>query len=100
MTVRHIVSWKLNGETAGDRARQAQEVVDALSPLRELVPGVVALEVRINELNADANWDVVLVSDHVDSAALDVYATHPDHLAAAAIVKARATARAGVDFEV
>ena len=100
MTVRHIVSWKMSGETASDRARQAQEVVDALTPLRDLVPGVVALNVHVNEYNADANWDVVLVSDHEDRAALDVYATHPDHLAAAAQVKARATARAGVDFEV
>lgn len=100
MTVRHIVTWKLNGETAEERARQAQEVAEVLRPLPATVPGIQAFDVRVNEYNGDANWDVVLVSDHADKEALDLYAAHPDHVAAAEIVKARAAVRAGVDFEV
>lgn len=100
MTVRHIVTWKMNGETAEERATQANEVVAALSPLRDLVPGVLSLEVRINEYNAENNWDVTLVSEHTDKAALDEYIVNPDHVAGAKIVAARAAARAGVDFEV
>ena len=100
MAVRHIVSWKMNGETAEDRARQAGEVAEALRALTESVPGILELNVHLNEFNADANWDVVLVSDHEDQAALDVYATHPDHLAVVALVRERAAGRAGVDFEI
>lgn len=100
MTVRHIVSWKMNGETAADRARQANEIAEALRALPATVPGIQAFDVRLNELNADANWDVVLVSDHADAAALDEYAVHPDHLEVVAMVKERAAGRAGVDFEV
>ncbi|MGO2139659.1 MAG: Dabb family protein [Leucobacter sp.] len=99
MTVRHIVSWKMNGETPADRARQAAEIADALRPLPQTVPGILALDVRLNEFNAEANWDLVLVSDHEDQAALDVYATHPEHLAVVALVKERSAGRAGVDFE-
>ena len=100
MTVRHIVSWKMNGETPEDRTRQATEIAEALRPLPQTVPGILSLEVHLNAYNADANWDLVLVSDHEDQAALDVYATHPDHLAVVALVKERAAGRAGVDFEV
>lgn len=99
MTVRHIVSWKMNGETAEERARQAEEIRAAIVTLPETVPGIEALDVRVNEYNHDANWDLVLVSDHTDREALDAYAVHPDHLEVVEIVKARAAARAGVDFE-
>lgn len=99
MTVRHIVSWKMNGETPEARAKQAAEVSEALQTLPPLVPGIESLNVHINEFNTDSNWDVVLVSDHTDKAALDAYAVHPEHVAVAELVKARAAARAGVDFE-
>lgn len=99
MAVRHIVSWKMNGETAAVRARQAMEIAEALRVLPATVPGILALDVRLNEFNAEANWDLVLVSDHADQAALDVYATHPDHLEVVALVKERSAGRAGVDFE-
>ncbi|GAA1315444.1 Dabb family protein [Leucobacter albus] len=99
MAVRHIVSWKMNGETAAERAAQAREVVEALTPLRDIVPGVLALNVYPNGFDTDGNWDVVLVSDHEDKAALDAYAINPDHVAAAGVVKARAAARSAVDFQ-
>lgn len=99
MTVRHVVTWKMNGETPEDRARQAAEAAEALRTLPGRVPGMTSLEVHTNEYNAEANWDLVLVSEHTDKAALDVYADHPEHLAVAAIVRERAAARAGVDFE-
>lgn len=100
MAVRHIVSWKMNGETAEVRAQQATDIAEALRALPATVPGVLALDVHLNEFNAEANWDLVLVSDHADQAALDVYASHPDHLEVVALVKERSAGRAGVDFEV
>lgn len=100
MTVRHIVSWKMNGETAADRARQIAEIEEALAELPAKVPGIRSFELRRNEYNADANFDLVLVSEHADRAALDDYAVHPDHLVAVAVVKERTAARACVDFEV
>lgn len=100
MTVRHIVSWKMNGETAEDRERQLAEIEEALEGLPALVPGVLSFDLRRNDYNADANWDLVLVSEHVDKDALDAYAVHPDHLVAVAIVRERVAARACVDFEI
>lgn len=100
MTVRHIVTWKMNGETAEERATQANEVVAALRPLQQLVPDITALEAHVNEYNAENNWDVTLMTEHTDKAALDAYIVNPDHVAAAKVIAARAAARAGVDFEV
>lgn len=99
MTVRHIVSWKMNGDTAEARRTQAEEIAEGIRGLEGRIPGLLTLDVRLNEYNAEANWDLVLVSDHSDKAALDVYATHPDHLEVVEIVKTRAASRAGVDFE-
>lgn len=90
----------MNGETAQERAKQANEVAEALRTLPGVVPGLQTLDVHLNEYNSEANWDVVLVSEHTDKEALDVYAVHPAHVAVAEIVKSRAAARAGLDFEV
>ena len=99
MTVRHIVCWKLNGETATERATQAADIEAKLRELPATVPGIVAFDVFRNEYNDDVNWDVALVSDHRDKAALDDYAVHPDHVAVAAFIKERVAQRSGVDAE-
>lgn len=98
MTLRHIVSWKLSGETRADRDAQAAEIAAALTPLTELVPTVRALAVHRNELFDGDNYDLTLVADFDDADGLAVYATHPDHVAAGAIVKQHAVARVATDF--
>ncbi len=100
MTVRHIVTWKLSGETVADRDAQASEIIAALQPLVGRIPGLRSLEVRRNTLNHDDNWDLTLVSEHDDAAALAGYAVHPEHVAAGAVVKQHAVSRACVDFEI
>lgn len=98
MTLRHIVSWKLSGESVADRDAQAAELSAALSPLAGLVPSVRALSVHRNELFDGENFDVTLVVDFDDAAGLAEYAVHPDHVAAGAIVKSHAVARVATDF--
>lgn len=96
--LKHIVSWKMNGATPAERDRQADEVVAALLPLDRAVPSVVSLSVHKNQLHADVNWDVILVSEFVDAHGLAEYDAHPDHQAAKRIIAERAESRAGVDF--
>lgn len=97
MTVRHIVTWKLNGETVAERDAQFDEIAAALRPLPETIPGLRSLEVLRNALNHEANWDVALLSEHDDAEALAAYAVHPDHVAAGAVVKRYSVSRAAVD---
>ncbi|GAA1627511.1 Dabb family protein [Leucobacter chromiireducens] len=98
MTLRHIVSWKLGGESRAERDAQAAEITAALLPLRELVPTLRALDVHRNELFDGDNYDLTLVADFDDAEGLAVYATHPDHVAAGAVVKQYAVARVATDF--
>lgn len=98
MALRHIVNWKLSGETVADRDAQAAEMAAALEPLVDLVPSLRALSVHRNELFPGENWDVTLIADFDDAEGLAAYAVHPDHVAAGAIVKSHAIGRVATDF--
>ncbi|PII85864.1 hypothetical protein BMH32_14325 [Leucobacter sp. OLJS4] len=100
MTLRHVVSWKLNGETREERDEQAARAIAAIEPLRESVPTVRALDVRRNELFDGDNFDVTLIADFDDADGLAVYAGHPEHLPVVALMKQITAARAASDFTV
>lgn len=98
MTLRHIVLWKMNGETEEERDAQATEVVNALTPLRDLVPSVRALAVRRNQLAKEANYDVMLVGDFDDEDGLAAYVDHPAHVNVFELVRGYTASRAAIDF--
>lgn len=98
MTLRHIVNWKLSGDSREARDAQAAEIIAAMTPLTETVPSVRALSVHRNELFDGDNWDVTLVADFDDAEGLAAYATHPEHVAAGAVVKRHAVGRVATDF--
>lgn len=98
MAFRHIVNWKLSGESVAERDAQAAEMAAALKPLASLVPSVRALSVHRNELFPGENWDVTLIVDFDDAEGLAAYAVHPDHVAAGGVVKSHAVGRVATDF--
>jgi len=98
--IRHIVSWKLTAEDEAGKASAIAEISAALTGLVGVIPEIVTLTVSRNIAYADKNHDVVLIADFETLDGLDAYQTHPSHLSAAEIVKARVVARASVDFEV
>lgn len=100
MTLRHIVNWKLSGETKQERDAQAAEIIEALNPLIDTVPSLRAISAHRNELFDGDNWDVTLVADFDDAEGLAAYATHPNHLAAGAIIKGHAVGRVATDFTI
>lgn len=100
MSLRHIVSWKLSGDTREARDAQAAEMIAALMPLTELVPSLRALSVHRNELFDGDNYDVTLIADFDDAEGLAAYAVHPDHVAAGEVVKRHAIGRVATDFTV
>ncbi|MFV0433484.1 MAG: Dabb family protein [Leucobacter sp.] len=100
MTLRHIVSWKFNGETREQRETQIAEAVALIEPLRESVPSVRALSLHRNELFDGANYDLTLIADFDDADGLAEYASHPTHLPAIDFMKTVTAARAASDFTV
>jgi hypothetical protein len=100
MTIRHVVTWKLASEDAAERAAQAAEVARRLNALDGVVPELLSVSAGANALHPDVNWDVTLVADVADAAALAAYQVHPAHEEAAGYIKSVVAGRVAVDFEV
>lgn len=94
--VKHIVSFKLNG-TAEERREVAERFRDALLALPAVIEPLQSIEVGINDNSAE-DWDVVLTALLPDMESVGVYARHPAHVAAAAILSGHKDARACVDY--
>lgn len=94
--VKHIVMFKLTGEPEV-RRRIAGEFRDALMKLPEVIEPLVSMEVGINE-NPAESWDVVLTAILEEMKDVEVYAKHPAHVAAAAILNGHKECRGCVDY--
>ena len=78
--VRHIVMWRLRGETPDEQAAARLKVKTAFEGLRGRIDGMTHIEVGFDISNVDYACDVVLVSEFADRTNLESYATHPEHL--------------------
>jgi hypothetical protein len=99
--IKHIVMWTFADEAEGaDKATNLTVVRDRLAALHGLVPGILTLEPVIPVDPFEHSYDLVLYSEFESPEALKAYATHPDHVAVVGLIKAVATARVCVDYEV
>lgn len=98
MSVHHIVMWNVRGETLQERRANSQRLRREFESLRGRIPGLLHLAVGVDESGVDYACDVVLVSVFDSQAALDAYATHPEHLRVRATLGDLRTARHQVDF--
>ncbi|MCU1785192.1 Dabb family protein [Pseudomonas sp. 13B_2.1_Bac1] len=78
--IRHMVMWKLRGETAAEQQAARQMVKAAFEGLLGRVPGLLSMEVGSDESGVDYACDVVMIAYFIDAQALTAYATHYDHL--------------------
>ncbi|MCM1449909.1 MAG: Dabb family protein [Clostridiales bacterium] len=94
--VKHIVTFKLTG-TDAERHEVAFRFKEALLALPSQIDVLRSIEVGINE-NKNESWDVVLTAivDTMDQ--VEVYAKHPAHVAAAALLAGHKAERACVDY--
>lgn len=97
--IRHIVSWTLQADAAEERAAAVAGMRSRLEALVGVIPGLQSLVVRADLGRVEANWDVVLVSEHDDAAALEAYQVHPAHVEAGAFVKSVVRDKSCVDYE-
>ncbi len=99
--IRHIVMWKLKETAEGaSREENALKLKEKLEGCRNIVPGILHLEVGLAKPGLESTYDVVLVSDFTDKAALDAYQVHPTHEALKSFVGAVREVRQCVDYEV
>ncbi|GAB3801840.1 Dabb family protein [Humibacter antri] len=97
MPLRHVVTWKVAGDSDLERERVKAEFRDRLESLPSQIDVIRRFEVGLNNAGAPDNFDVVLVSEFDDEAALQRYIHHPVHQEVVAFVRANTVGRAGVD---
>ena len=78
--VRHIVMWRVSGETREERAAARLKVKTAFEGLRGRIAGLTHVEVGLDISDGNYACDVVLVSEFATAADLAAYASHPEHL--------------------
>ena len=100
--IRHIVMWKLKETAEGaSRADNLAKLKGLLEGCRKLVPGTPRhLEVGFAEPGLFSTYDIVLVTEFADKAALDAYQEHPDHVVVKQFAQAVAEVRQCVDYVV
>lgn len=96
--IRHIVMWRVRGDTKAERSAARERVRDAFEGLRGRIPGMARLEVGLDHSAVDYACDVVLVTDFVSQGALAAYAVHPEHLRVRAELDDLRTERYQVDY--
>lgn len=96
--IKHIVAWRLSGGEA-EKAAAAKKIKTTLEALNGRIPGLLLLEVGIDFNRGETASDVVLYSEFVNREALSAYIVHPEHVAAAVVVKSFACERRVADYE-
>ena len=98
--LRHIVMWKLAAEDAAAKERDIATIRAALVGLLPLIPEIESLTVSANSTSVPKNWELVLVADYADEAALQRYIDHPEHQRVVKIIVPLVDSRSAIDFEV
>jgi hypothetical protein len=96
--IRHIVMWRVHGDSPQQRAEARAKVKAAFESLRGRIPGMRNLEIGLDTSNVDYACDVVLVTDFETRQSLEDYATNPHHLRVRDELQGVRTSRHQVDY--
>ena len=78
--IRHVVMWKLRGDTPEEKRGARLRVKSAFEGLIGRIPGLLSLEIGSDQSDVDYACDLVMISEFSDAQALVAYATHQEHL--------------------
>lgn len=97
--VKHIVLFKLKESlTSAEKADVMNRFKVAIEALPQKIDFIRDIRVELN-INPDEQWDICLDSTFDSLDDVKAYAVHPDHVAAAGILKDAKDGRACVDYE-
>ncbi|MBL8346507.1 MAG: Dabb family protein [Rubrivivax sp.] len=98
--IKHIVMWNVRGDDAATHARHLALLKSEFESLRGRVPGMLHLEVGVDESRIEYACDVVLYTEFDSRESLAAYAQHPEHLRVRRTLGDLRSARHQVDYEV
>lgn len=96
--IKHIVMWNVRGENSEEKRVAALDIKQRFESLRHQIPGLLKIEIGIDQSAASYACDVVLYSEFVDADSLAAYAEHPAHLQVRDELAGVRTARYQVDY--
>jgi excinuclease UvrABC helicase subunit UvrB len=97
--IKHIVLFKFKEELQdAEKDRKLKTIKSALEDLTKKVEALNKMEVGIN-CNPNEKYDMALTSEFASMEGLEKYASHPDHLEVAAVIREILDERACVDYE-
>jgi heme-degrading monooxygenase HmoA len=77
--IKHIVMWNVRGATLSQKDDAIALVKSRFEGLRGRIPGLLHVEVGVDQSGVDYACDVVLYTEFSSQRALDAYAKHPEH---------------------
>ncbi len=80
----HIVMFQFKEENKQENLEKVKAMLEALP---SKINTLHSMEVGIDISRSERSFDLVLVSQFEEQAALDVYATHPAHLEVVSVIK-------------
>lgn len=89
----HVVMFRFSDPDDAARA------VERLRSMKGQIPGLTNLGAGIDHNKGPNAYDVVLITEHVDRAALKTYVSHPVHVEVAEWLADRISERAVVDTD-
>ena len=92
--------WNLKGATKEEKGQNIRRLSQSFESLRGCIPGLIHLEIGVDQSRIDYACDVVLYSEFESLQALENYATHPEHLRVRDEVAGLRIARHQVDYAV
>lgn len=99
--LKHIVMWKLADNAEGrTKEENLGYIRERLLALRPIIPEIRSMELGRDELHSEMSYDMALVMEFDDIAAMKRYKVHPDHVAVSEYVKKVRIARTVVDYTV
>jgi quinol monooxygenase YgiN len=97
--IKHVVMFKLKeGAEGASRVENARRVKELLDACAGQTAGMRSFEVGVDARIDGAPWDVVLIGEFEDQAALDAYSVHPVHEKAKAFIAKVRDLRSAVDY--
>lgn len=97
--IRHIVMWQLKESAEGaDKLSNARKMKALLESCKDLVPGILKLEVALAEAGLECTCDIILHMEFDSAHSLDAYQMHPHHVAMKSFIGAVRESRHCMDY--
>jgi len=97
--LRRVVMWRLRAQDPDQKALDANTIKRALESMRGKIPGLLNLQVGIDNSGGADAADVVMIADYQDRNALEIYDKHPVHEQVKPIVGPLREERRVVEFD-